>query len=212
MLTLVSPEIDAYALAHSTQKHHDLLARLAEETRAASDWPQMQVGAIEGRLLSLLVRLTGARRAVEIGTFTGCSALHIADALPEDGKLTTLDVEPKTTAIASRYVAEAGLAHKVDFRMGQAAHILPTLDAPFDFAFIDADKVNYGVYWELLVPRMRSGGLIVADNVLWSGKVLQPEAESDHALVAFNERVRNDPRVEQVMLTVRDGVTLARVL
>lgn len=211
MLTLVPESIEAYALAHTTRTREALFDRLAAETRASSAMPQMQVGAIEGRLLALLVRLSGARRALEIGTFTGCSALHIADALPADGRLVTLDVDPQTGAIAQRAFEEAGLADRIERRLGPAAEILPTLEGTFDFVFIDADKVNYPTYWELVVPRVRPGGLIVADNVLWSGKVLEPRDASDRALVAFNARVHADPRVEQVMLTVRDGVTLARV-
>ncbi len=211
MLSLVQPEIDAYALAHSTRVHPELLDRLAAETQASTELPQMQVGAIEGGLLGLLVRLSGAQRAVEIGTFTGCSAIHIAAALPEHGTLDSLDINPMTTGIAARYLAEAGLAHRVRLHLQPAAQLLPTLEGPFDFAFIDADKVGYLAYWELLVPRMRPGGLIVADNVLWSGRVLAPTDESTRAIVAFNERVRADVRVDQVMLTVRDGITLARV-
>ncbi len=211
MLTLVPEAIEAYALAHTTRTREELFQRLAAQTRAASDMPQMQVGAIEGRLLALLVRLSGARRALEIGTFTGCSALHIADALPAGGRLVTLDVDPATGAIAQAAFDEAGLSDRIERRLGPAAELIPTLEGPFDFVFIDADKVNYPLYWELVVPKVRPGGLIVADNVLWSGKVVDPKEPSDHALVAFNARVRSDPRVDQVMLTVRDGVTLAVV-
>jgi caffeoyl-CoA O-methyltransferase len=157
----------------------------------------------------LLARLTGARRAVEIGTFTGYSALSIAEGMAEGGHLTTCDIDPVNTAIAKRYFAEAAWGHRIELRLGPAMTTLPSIDGPLDLVFIDADKEGYVDYWEHLVPKVRPGGVLLADNVLWSGRVLDPATDSDRALVRFNQHVRADSRVDHVMLTVRDGLTLA---
>lgn len=208
MLSLVSDALTDYAIAH-TSPVPPLYERLRQETYAEVELPQMQVGALEGRLLKLLARLTGARRAVEVGTFTGYSGLSIAEGMVEGGELITCDVDPVATAVAQRYFDEAPWGHRISLHLGPAAHTLAALEGPIDLAFLDADKAGYIGYWEQLVPKMRPGGLIVADNVLWSGKVLAPEQDSDHAIVAFNAHVAADPRVEHVLLTVRDGITLA---
>ena len=176
----------------------------------------MQVGRLEGRLLKLLAQLAGARLAVELGTFTGYSGLSIAEALPDDGRLVTFDMDPVATGVAKRYWARAPWGHKIELRLGDAREELVRFVAtsgPIDFAFIDADKTGYRHYWDTLVPRMRRGGLIVVDNVLWSGHVLAPRDgdDDDHAIVAFNDHVAADDRVEAVLLTVRDGVFVARV-
>ncbi len=207
-LTLVPEAIEAYAVQH-TSALPELYERLRRETLERTEWPQMQVGPMEGRLLKLLARLTGARLAVEIGTFTGYSALSIAEGLPEGGRLITCDVDPETSAIAQRYFDEAPWGHKIELRLGRALDTLEQVEGPVDLAFIDADKVSYVDYWEALVPLVRSGGLIVVDNVLWSGKVLDPQDDSTRAIARFNEHARADDRVELVMLTVRDGMTLA---
>jgi caffeoyl-CoA O-methyltransferase len=157
----------------------------------------------------MLVRLTGARRILEIGMFTGYSALMMAEGLPDDGHLITCDVNPKAEAIARRYFAESEHGHKIEIRMGPALDTIGTLTAPLDFVFIDADKTNYLNYYEAVMGLVRPGGLIVADNVLWSGKVLNPEDDDTRAIVAFNEHVAADPRVTNVCLTVRDGMMLA---
>jgi len=158
----------------------------------------------------MLARLTNARRAVEVGTFTGYSALAIAEGMAEGGKLITCDIDPVATSIAQSYFARADWGDRIELRLGPALSTLAELEGPFDLAFLDAAKEEYVDYWELLVPKMRPGGLLVADNVLWSGRVLAPESDSDRAIVRFNEHVRSDARVEAVMLTLRDGVTLAR--
>ncbi|MBT9559932.1 MAG: class I SAM-dependent methyltransferase [Myxococcales bacterium] len=214
MLTLVPDAIERYAHAHSTSEWSELLERLRVETVAKTTMPQMQVGAAVGQLLGLLVKLLAPRHAVEIGTFTGCSGLHIGAAL-SNGRLVTIDINPDTTAIARRYFDEAGLADRVEARLGPALDVLEVLRReragdPLDFVFIDADKGGYSAYWDAVVPDVRPGGLICVDNVLWSGRVLDPKSEDDHAIVRFNAKVAADPRVEQVMLTVRDGLTLAR--
>jgi len=169
----------------------------------------MQVGRIEGRFLKMLVRLTGARRILEIGMFTGYSALMMAEGLPDDGHLITCDVNPEAEAIAQRYFNESPDAHKIEIRMGPALDTIKSLSEPIDIVFIDADKTNYSNYYEAIMPLVKPGGLIVADNVLWSGRVLDPQSEDDHAIVAFDKLVQSDPRLENVCLTVRDGMMLA---
>ena len=209
-MELIPEAIEAYAKAHATPESA-LLARLVEETHRDTDAPNMQTGHIEGSLLRMLVKLSGAKRALEIGTFTGYSGLCIAEGLPEDGELITCDRDPETTAIAQRYWAESPHGKKIELRLGNALDTVAALDGAFDFAFIDADKENYVSYWNAIVPKMRPGGLICVDNVLWSGKILAPEAPADKAIAALNDAVAGDARVEAVLLTVRDGLTLARV-
>ncbi|HEY8554251.1 MAG TPA: class I SAM-dependent methyltransferase, partial [Burkholderiales bacterium] len=183
----------------------------AYTTRNCAD-AQMVVGPLEAALLQLLVRLSGARRVLEIGTFTGYSALAMAEALPPDGRLITCEIDPKHADIAERFFARSPHGKKIALRRGPALETLAALDgeAPFDLVFIDADKENYGNYYERALSLLRSGGLIVADNVLWYGKVLAPQAASDRAMAHFNERVRSDTRVECVMLPLRDGVSVIR--
>jgi len=209
---IVDKDLEGYA-AEVTTPASALHERLAVETWDSIDCPQMQVGAIEGRLLTILVKLCGAKRAVEIGTFTGYSGLHIAEGLPEDGRLITCDIDPVATEVAQRYWDDSPWGSKIALRLGRALDTLAGLEGPIDFAFIDADKANYIAYWEALLPKMPSGGLIVADNVLWSGRVLDPPEEHSECtagIVAFNAHVAADDRVEQVLLTVRDGITIAR--
>lgn len=213
-MKLVSPQIQDYCENH-TSEVDALYQDLREETYAETDLPQMLVGRIEGRFLKLLVQMSGARRAVEVGTFTGYSALSIAEGLAADGTLLALDVNPTTSAIAQRYFDQAAWGHKITLKVGDAMAALKAAaaqaeGAEFDFAFVDADKVNYSNYWDLLVPMLKPGGLIVVDNVLWSGSVLAPDGESAHAIVAFNKHAAADSRVEQVMLSVRDGMLIAR--
>jgi caffeoyl-CoA O-methyltransferase len=173
------------------------------------DRPQMQVDAIEGRFLKMLVRLTGARAILEVGMFTGYSALMMAEGLPENGRLITCEIDPKAEEIARRYFGESPYGHKITVRMGPALETIETLSDPLDLVFIDADKTNYSNYYEATLPLLKPGGLIIADNVLWSGKVLHPQDADDHAIVAFDCMVQSDPRVENVCLTVRDGMMLA---
>lgn len=207
-MQFINEQIENFAHDH-TKPESELFRRLQEETYATMQSPQMQVGRIEGQFLKLLVRLTGARRVLEIGMFTGYSALMMAEALPEDGRLITCDVNPKAEAVARRYFAESRHGHKIEIRMGPALETIARLDGPLDLVFIDADKTNYVNYYEACLPLVRPGGLIVADNVLWSGRVIHPEDDDTRAIVAFDDRVQNDPRVENVCLTVRDGIMLA---
>lgn len=203
------PGIEAYVFDHATPED-PLLAELTAETRAKAKLPQMLTSHVEGSFLRLVVAVSGARSILEIGTYTGYSGLSMAMALPPDGKIITCDVDSVATAMAKRYWARSPHGSKIELRMGPALDTIQKLEGPFDFVFIDADKEHYVDYWESVLPKVRTGGLVAADNVLWSGKVLDPQSESDHAIVAFNDRVRNDDRVEAVMLTIRDGVTLAR--
>jgi caffeoyl-CoA O-methyltransferase len=210
MSGFVDPEVEAYAEAH-TEPPDDVLARLAEETRERTEIPQMMVGPVEGRFLEFLVRALRAKRVLEVGTFTGYSSISMARALPPDGSVTSVDVNAETTDIARRYAAEAGVADLIDYRVGPGREVLAELEGPFDLVFIDADKDGYVDYYEAALPLLADEGLIVADNVLWSGRVVaEPDDDSTRAIQRFNEHVRNDDRVETVMLTVRDGMTLVR--
>jgi caffeoyl-CoA O-methyltransferase len=209
---MLPPEINAYLLAHCTPAD-DVLRDLAAETRAAfPDEAGMQVSHDEGELLTLLVRLAGARRAVEVGVFTGYSGLCIARGLPADGYLLACDVSTEFTAVARRYWQRAGVADRIELRIAPALQTLAALPAEeaFDFAFIDADKVGYAGYYGELVPRMRPGGLLVLDNVLRGGNVLAGTHPADVAIREVNAAIVADERVESVMLPVRDGVTLVR--
>lgn len=206
---LVDPDIVAYADA-LTSVGHPCYARLVEETQATTLVPGMQLGRIEGRLLTLLAQLAGARRAIELGTFTGYSALAIAEGLAPDGTLLTCDIDARSTEVARRYFSQAPWGRKIELRLGPALETLAAVDGPFDFAFLDADKERYVEYWEALVPKVSAGGLLVVDNVFWSGTVLNPRTRGARAVAAFNEHVRKDTRVDTVTLTVRDGLLLAR--
>jgi caffeoyl-CoA O-methyltransferase len=212
-LTLTE-ELHAYVVAHGSAP--DPIARdLIDETRSVlPDRAQMQVAPEQAALLTMLTRLTGARSAVEVGTFTGFSSLAIARGLPADGRLVCFDVSDEYTAIARRYWTRAGVADRVELRIGPAAEGLAALphDRTVDLAFIDADKRSYPTYWAELVPRMRVGGVILVDNVLRDGRVVDPRNADDLAIVEFNRAVVADPRVEAVLLPIADGVTLARVV
>ncbi len=207
MITLVDEKIEAYAADH-TRAQPELLNRLARETQASMKDPQMLTGRLEGGFLRLMVRAFQARRIVEIGMYTGYSALSMAEALPDDGKLITCEVNSEAEAIARRYFRESPHGDKIEIRMGPALQTLEKLEGPFDFAFIDADKENYPSYYELCLERLRPGGAIAVDNVLWSGRVLDPQDEETRAIATLNERVSKDDRVDHVLLTIRDGVML----
>jgi len=204
----IDAAVEQFARDH-TEAETDLYVRLREETYRVMQSPQMQVDVIEGRFLQMLVRLSSAKSILELGMFTGYSALMMAEALPDNGHLITCEIDPKAEAIARRYFAESPHGDKITIRMGPALDTIKTLSRPLDLVFIDADKVNYSNYYEACLPLLKFGGLIVADNVLWSGKVLHPKAADDHAIVAFNRLVQSDPGVKNVCLTVRDGMMLA---
>jgi predicted O-methyltransferase YrrM len=210
MAFIVSDEIERYAEEHTTPPT-PLLAELAAETKARLRAPQMLTGPIEGRFLELLVHASGARRVLELGTYSGYSALSMAAGLPEGGHIDTCEVDPEHADVARRYIARSPYADRITVHLGPALETIAALDRDFDFVFIDADKPNYVNYYEAVLPRLGERGLIAADNTLWSGRVLAPDdSDGTQAIVAFNEHVRADPRVVCVQLTVRDGITLIR--
>lgn len=204
-MDFIDEKIEQYAFDH-TSEEGELLRRLEKETYEKLEIPQMTTGRIEARLLKLLARLVGAQRILEIGTFAGYSALSMAEALPEGGTLVTCEEDPVAIAFAQKYFSESPHGKKIKQMAGPALESIKKLTGTFDMAFIDADKINYSNYYEAILPMIRPGGLIAVDNVLWSGRVLNPQDESDEAIHQFNERVVNDQRVESVLLTVRDGL------
>jgi len=204
-MDFIDEKIEQYAFDH-TSEEGELLRRLEKETYEKLEIPQMTTGRIEARLLKLLARLVGAQHILEIGTFAGYSALSMAEALPEDGTLVTCDEDPVAIAFAKKYFSESQHGKKIKQMEGLALESIKKLTGSFDMAFIDADKINYSNYYEAILPMIRPGGLIAVDNVLWSGRVLRPQDESDRAIHQFNERVVKDQRVESVLLTVRDGL------
>jgi caffeoyl-CoA O-methyltransferase len=210
---VVAEAVEAYAAAHTTPPPPFLQA-LAAETRETLDSPQMLTGEIEGRFLEFLVFLAQPRLVLEIGTYSGYSALSMAGALPAGGRIVTCELDPERVAFARRHIAEAGFAERIEVRQGPALETLATLEGPFDLVFIDADKVGYHDYYEAVLAKLAERGLIVIDNVLWSGRVAgapsDDDTDSTRALRAFNDHVASDERVVAVMLSVRDGVTLVR--
>jgi caffeoyl-CoA O-methyltransferase len=210
----IDPDVADYATAHSTSADDIQLRLIAETAQRHGPSAQMQISPDEGVFLQLITKASGARHAVEVGTFTGYSALCIARALPADGTLLCCDVSEEWTAIGQRYWMEAEVADKIDLRIAPAIDTLRSLpaDRRFDLAFIDADKPSYHLYYEEILGRMDAGGLILVDNTIWSGQVLDPDpGDADTmALAAFNDALATDDRVDVVVLTFRDGVTIAR--
>jgi caffeoyl-CoA O-methyltransferase len=211
MLDLRPIGIEDYAERYSKPLSglHD---KLWVETYAKTHSPAMMVGPLEGQFLKMLATMTGARRILEIGMFTGYSTLAWAEALPKDGRVVTCDVNPQTTEIARRYFAESLHGHKIEIKLGPALESLKLISGPFDLCFIDADKENYGPYYDRCMELVRPKGLIVLDNMLRGGRVLDPHDEATKAVDALNKRIRNDERVENVLLPVRDGIMLVRKL
>jgi len=210
LLTLVPEEIERYAMAHTTPLPALLDELIATTQERLGEQARMLSGQLEGTLLQLLVASLGARRVLEIGTFTGFSAQMMAAALPDDGQLITCDLDPKAIEIAKGFFERSPHGRKIKLREGPALETMQSLEPGFDLVFIDADKTNYINYYEEALRLLAPGGLIAVDNVLWSGRVLDPKDENDHAIVAFNEHVSRDERVTQVVLTLRDGVMLVR--
>ena len=212
----VTDEIRSYAVAHGTWRPDPVVRQLQAETAELGDAAGMQIGDDQGQLLTLLARLIGARRAVEVGTFTGYSSMCIARGLAEGGSLLCCDVSAEWTEIGRRAWAAAGLADRIELRIAPALDTLRSLPAvaDIDLVFIDADKPSYADYWAELVPRVRPGGLLLADNVLWSGRITDPGVADANttALRAFNRLVASDDRVETVVLTAFAGLTIARRL
>jgi len=210
-LTLTD-ELHAYVVANGSTPDEVTRDLIAETHAVLPEQAGMQVAPEQASFLTLLTRLVGTRNAVEVGTFTGLSALAIARGLAEGGRLTCFDISAEYTAIARRYWARAGVADRIELRLGPAGERITELpvEPAVDFAFIDADKSGYPGYWAALVPRMRAGGLIVVDNVLRGGRVLAPQSADDVAIAKFNEAVLADERVDSVLVPIADGLTLAR--
>ena len=211
-MDLVRPEIEEYAEAHTTPPP-PLLRELAEETRATLRSPQMLTGTIEGRFLELLVHASGARRVLEIGTYSGYSALSMAAGLPPGGRIDTCEVSPEHAEVAQRYFDRSPYGDRITLHLGPALETIARLEGAFDLVFVDADKANYGNYYEAVLPKLSERGLIVFDNTLWSGRVVDPgddATEDTRALVELNDRLARDERVVVVQLPVRDGITLVR--
>ncbi len=210
-LTFVSDDIEAYSVAHTTP-----LPPLAEELIAATmdrvppPMSIMGAGQTVGTMLQVLVASTGARKVLDIGTFTGFSALMMAGGLPEDGRVITLELNPTFAAIAQEFFGRSPHGHKIDLRVGPALEAIESLEGPFDFVFLDADKDNYINYYEAVLPKLAPNGLIAVDNVLLMGTVLDPTNDLSKAIIAFDDHVQKDDRVTNVTLTVRDGVMLIR--
>ena len=210
---IVAQAVEDYAAAHTSPPAAHL-RQLAAETRKTLDSPQMLTGEIEGRFLEFLAFLAQPQLVLEIGTYSGYSALSMAGALGPDARLVSCELDPERVAFAQRHITAAGYGDRVEVRQGPALATIAALDGPFDLVFIDADKGGYHDYYEAVLPKLSARGLIVVDNVLWSGRVAQPPAgddtDSTRALRAFNDHVAADERVVNVMLSVRDGVTLVR--
>lgn len=211
MNRLVPSDIEAYAEAHSMPES-SLCRVLREETHRTMEHPQMLVGPLEGAFLKMMTRLAGAKQVLEIGTFTGYSALCFAEALPGDGSVITCEVDEKSAAVARRYAAQTPVGSKIHIRMGPALETMRILTGPFDLIFIDADKVNYVNYYRRSLDLLAPNGVILIDNVLWSGEVLKqpPPDESTDAIQELNRTVAADPHVTAVLVTIRDGILVVR--
>jgi caffeoyl-CoA O-methyltransferase len=208
---IVPDEIEEYAAAHTTPPP-ELLGELAAETRANLRAPQMLTGTIEGRFLELLVFGLGAKRVLELGTYSGYSALSMAAGLPEGGHIDTCEADETHAEVARRYIARSPYADRITVHLGPALDTIQQLEGEFDFVFVDADKENYLNYYEALLPRLSQHGLMAIDNTLWSGRVLDEDDDSEatRAIREINDRIAQDDRVVAVQLSVRDGVTLIR--
>ena len=209
MAFVIKDDIERYAFQH-TQAEPDYLQALTQQTYQQTEFPQMLTGRLEGQFLKMLLQILQPKYVLEIGTFTGYSALSMAEGLSTDGKIITCEIDPKAQKIAQAAIDASPHAKKIEIRMGKALETIQNLDVEFDMAFIDADKTNYINYYEAVLPRLRSGGVIVLDNMLWSGQVLDPKDEDSRVLAKLNQIIRDDKRVENVLLTVRDGMQLVR--
>jgi caffeoyl-CoA O-methyltransferase len=208
-VSFIDPAIERYAEEHTTPPAA-LFERLAEETRSTQDSPGMMLGPLAGAFLSFVVGLKQPRLVLEVGTFTGWSSIAMASSLPAGGRIVTCDVNEETSAIAKRHAEEAGVADRIEYRLGPALASIASLDGPFDLVFIDADKDGYVGYYEAVLSKLAPDGVILVDNTLAGGHVITPNGPMSEAIARFNEHVHADPRVECVLLTVRDGVTLIR--
>jgi predicted O-methyltransferase YrrM len=210
----ISEELEDYIEKHS-QAEPPLLAQLNKETYQKVLLPRMLSGHFQGRVLSMLSKLIRPKNILEIGTYTGYATLCLCEGMQKDGQLHTIDIKEELVDFQRKYFDQSGWGTQIVQHLGEGTAVIPTLDLKFDLVFIDADKENYLNYYELIVPKMNPGGIILSDNVLWSGKVLEPLQPNDLStkiLLEYNEQLRNDPRVETVLLPIRDGLTVSRVL
>lgn len=210
----ISEELENYIAQHSAAEP-DLLQQLNKETYQKVLQPRMLSGHFQGRVLSMLSKIIHPLNVLEIGTYTGYATLCMAEGLKPNGTIDTIDINEEVADIQQKYFNKSTYSQQINQHIGNALTIIPTLNKKFDLVFIDADKENYINYWNLVVPLMNKGGIILSDNVLWSGKVLEELKKNDKAtqiLLEFNKLVNNDPRVETVLLPIRDGLTVSRVL
>ncbi len=209
------PEILENYIALHSESEPGILRELTRETHLKVVHPRMITGHYQGRVLSMLSKLVRPGKILEIGTYTGYSAICLAEGLPDDGLLYTIDINEELSEIQRKFFDKSGFGHKIVQLTGDALNIIPELDEIFDIVFIDAEKKMYDAYFEMAIGKTRKGGIILSDNVLWSGKVVEPLDKNDmatRALLEYNKKLKNDPRVETVLLSIRDGLTLCRVL
>jgi caffeoyl-CoA O-methyltransferase len=212
MAFIISPELETYIEQHTTPQDQ-VLSELERTTHLDFLMPRMLSGNVQGSFLSMISGMIQPKRILEVGTYTGYSGICFAKGLAADGKLITIDINEELTDTVKLFIEKAGLKNKIDLKIGNALEIIPTLNETFDLVFIDADKENYSNYYDLVFSKLKVGGYILADNVLWSGKVIENKIDRDtKALIDFSDKVQNDNRVENVMLSIRDGIMLIKKL
>ena len=209
-MQFIDPALERYA-ENFTDPEPEYLKELAEETRANVELPQMLSGHLQGRFLSMISKLLRPELVIDIGTFTGYSAMCLAEGLADGGSVHTIDINEKLAPLVERYLRKAGLHDRVHQHLAPATEVLSSIEGLADLVFIDADKGNYSNYFDLVIDRLRPGGIIIADNVLWSGRVLERDKDDEtRALAAYAEKVNSDPRVENLLLPLRDGLLVSR--
>lgn len=209
-MDVINPQLQEYAEKHTTIES-DLLKKINRDTQANVMMPRMLSGQLQGRVLAMISQMIAPSHILEIGTYTGYSALCLAEGLKPNGKLITVDINEELEDRVRKSIEQAGLTKAIDYRIGDATKIIPGLTETFDLVFIDADKENYSRYYDLVFDKVRVGGIILADNVLWSGKVLDQKPDKDtRAILEFNAKVQADGRVENVLLPIRDGIMMIR--
>ncbi len=212
-MEFIDPSLLEYCENHSNQED-PLLKKITRETQAKVLMPRMISGHLQGKFLELLTKMLNPQTILEIGTYTGYSGICMARGLSKTGKLITLDINDELENMVKGFFEESGLANQIDYRLGNALELIPKLEGPFDLVFIDADKINYNRYYDLVIDKVSPGGIIIADNVLWSGKVLVEDGKKidkdTQAILDFNRKVQEDPRVENTLLPIRDGLMMAR--
>lgn len=210
----ISQELDDYIVAHS-QKEPELLEDLTRETYQKILQPRMLSGHYQGRVLSMISKLVNPKSILEIGTYTGYSALSLAEGMHKNGQLHTIDINEELIDFQRKYFNKSDYGKQIHQHLGSAIDIIPTLNIKFDLVFIDADKPNYVNYFNMIIDKMNPGGIILSDNVLWSGKIIEKLSDNDSStrvLLEYNKLLNNDPRIETVLLAIRDGLTVSRVL